>query len=187
MRSLSGRHTASISAERTRVVIVLMGVAGVGKTTVGRRLAHELGWPFHDADDFHPPENIARMRSGVPLGEAERAPWLAALAQLIGDHARRGESMVLACSALRRAHRVALLSATPEPSNVRLVLLQTDGVVLSGRLNARSGHFFPADLLDTQLETLEAPDDRDTVPVLVLDAALSIDDLVTAIRGALDV
>lgn len=164
-----------------------MGVAGAGKTTVGKRLAHELGWPFHDADDFHPPENIVRMRSGVPLGEAERAPWLAALAQLIGEHARRGASMVLACSALRRAHRVALLSATPDSRDVRLVLLQTDLNVLTGRLNTRTGHFFPADLLDTQLETLEAPADHDTVPVLVLDAARSVDDLVTAIRAALDV
>jgi gluconokinase len=172
-----------------RVVIVVMGVSGVGKTTVGRRLADQLGWPFHDADDLHPPANIAAMRSGTPLTDAQRAPWLASLAQLIGDHVGHGRSMVLACSALSRAHRAALLARTPTPGDVRLVHLVAGATLLGERVAARTGHFFPPELLASQLATLEAPESKPdaVLRVLQLDAMRPVDELVATIREAFTV
>jgi gluconokinase len=164
------------------MVIIVMGVAGAGKTTVGSRLSDELGWPFHDADDLHPPENIATMRSGAPLTETHREPWLAALAKLIGEYVRAERSMVLACSALRRSYREALLSQAPDLSSVRLVHLHADDELLRDRISGRSGHFFPSDLLATQLTTFEVPAAETDVPVLTLDASLPVDELVATIR-----
>lgn len=175
-------------AEQGReMVIVIMGVSGAGKTTVGRRLADQLGWSFHDADDLHPPASVERMRTGAPLTDEHRAPWLAALATLIGRHVRAGQPMVLACSALSRAHRAALLAQAPEPGAVRIVHLHADDSVLGERLARRHGHFFPADLLASQLATLEPPSADDTLPALELDASLPVDELVTMIRAALHV
>jgi gluconokinase len=169
------------------MVILVMGVAGAGKTTVGHRLAEELGWPFHDADDLHPPENVAAMRTGTPLTEAHREPWLAALAKLIGQYVRAERSMVLACSALRRAYREALLAETPDLSHVRVVYLHAEDELLRRRLTERRDHFFSPDLLATQLTTLEVPDSDAGVTLLVLDAARTPDALVTEIRRAFDV
>ena len=138
-------------------VLVVMGVAGAGKTTVGRALAARLGVPFHDADDHHPAENVARMRAGQPLGDAERAPWLARLNALIGDALRRDESLVLACSALRRRYRDALIPAGAPAGAVRFVYLRASRPALEERLTHRVGHYMPASLLDSQLETLEEP------------------------------
>ena len=167
------------------MVIVVMGVSGVGKTTVGRALARDLGWPFHDADDLHSPANIELMRSGSPLTDEQRQPWLSALARLIGDHAREGRSMVLACSALRRSHRMALQAKTPDPREVRLVHLAADPARLADRLGLRAGHFFPAELLTTQFDALEPPEADERV--LVLDAMEPVDRLVQSIRTELDV
>lgn len=167
------------------MVIVVMGVSGAGKTTVGRRLAAELGWPFRDADDLHLPGNIARMRSGEPLTEEQRAPWLAALAGLVGEHVREGRSMVLACSALSHAHRAALLAEVADPGAVCLVHLRAERALLAERLGARTGHFFPPDLLSTQLDTLQAPAADRGVRVITLDAARPVAELVTAVRTAL--
>lgn len=164
------------------MVIVVMGVAGAGKTTVGRELAHALGWPFHDADDFHPPESIAHMRQGVALTEAQRAPWLAALAALITEQARHGTSLVLASSALRRAHRRVLLSAGAAAGDVRVVYLRADPDVLAERIAGRTGHFFPPELLADQLATLEPPSADEGVPVLALDADRPPAELVRTIR-----
>lgn len=169
------------------MVIVIMGVSGAGKTTVGRRLADQLGWPFHDADDLHPPASVDRMRAGAPLTDEHRSPWLAALATLIGRHVRDGRPMVLACSALSRAHRAALLAQASEPGDVRFVHLRADDSVLRERLASRRGHFFPADLLASQLATLEAPLPDDALPMLEIDASLPVDELVTMIRAELDV
>jgi gluconokinase len=168
-------HTPDVSSPR---VIVLMGVAGAGKTTVGRRLAASLGWPFADADDYHPAENVARMRRGEPLTDAERAPWLAALAALVGDHVRRDVPLVLACSALRHASRDVLAPAT-------FVYLRVSPAVLAERLATRAGHFAPPALLDSQLATLEPPDhEPDTITV---DGERSPDELVAGIRAALGI
>ena len=159
------------------LVVVLMGVAGVGKTTIGRRLAAALGWEFHDADDFHPPANVAKMRAGVALDEADRAPWLTRLRALVRDVGRRGGRAVLACSALRRAHRARLMVPGV---NVRFVHLTADPGLLRARLGARRDHYMPATLLDSQLATLEPPDDAPTI-----DAAGEPDAIVDAIRRAL--
>jgi len=164
------------------MVIVVMGVAGAGKTTVGRRLADELGWTFVDADDLHAPESVERMRRGEPLGDEHRAPWLAFMAQLIADHAGRSRPLVLACSALSRSHRAALLQRVRPDDDVRLVHLHADNDVIRGRLAGRSGHFFPPALFDTQLTTLERPDDDAGVTLLTVDAARPVDDIVATIR-----
>src|SRR5882672_12643783 len=101
----------------------MMGVAGAGKTTVGQSLAESLGWAFYDADDFHPAANVEKMRRGVPLDDADRAPWLAALRQLIEGFVTSGKPAVLACSALRQAYRDSLLPSGPSRSAVELVQL----------------------------------------------------------------
>lgn len=139
-------------------VVLLMGVAGCGKTAVGRRLAGRLGVGFIDADDLHPPANVARMRRGEPLTEADREPWLDRVAEVVDG--RADEGAVLACSALRRAHREQL--GFPAPGRA-LILLDVPAAVLRERLAARAEHFFPADLLDSQLAALEPPPARHRV------------------------
>ena len=168
------------------MVIVLTGPSGSGKSTVGRRLADALGWPLHDGDDYHPPENVARMRAGVPLTDADRAPWLAALAALIAGAAAADRSLVLACSALKRAYRAALVPAGDE-GEVRFVYLRASPALLAERLAARRGHFFDPRLLDSQLAALEEPRGDEAAPVLVVDASADPDALVAEIRGALRV
>ena len=158
--------------------VVLTGVAGVGKTTIGRRLATALGWEFHDADDFHSPANVAKMRAGVALDEADRAPWLARLRALIEEIGHRSGRAVLACSALRRAHRDRL---RVPGIDVRFVHLSADPTVLRSRLAARRAHYMPATLLDSQLATLEPPNDAPAV-----DTAGDPDDVVDAIRRLLE-
>jgi len=159
------------------VVVVLMGVAGVGKTTIGRRLAAALGWSFYDADDFHSPANVAKMRAGIALDEADRVPWLARLRALIEDVGRRGGHAVLACSALRGAYREQLRVPGVD---VRFVHLTADPALLRARLAARRGHYMPATLLDSQLATLEPPDGAPTV-----DTAGDPDAIVETIRRLL--
>jgi gluconokinase len=165
------------------MVIVLTGVAGAGKTTVGRKLADQLGWPFHDADDFHPPSNIELMRRGVALTDEHRTPWLEVLAAVLGEHIRAGWPLVLACSALTRAHRAVLLSQAPPAGDVRLVHLQLEAALLGERLARRSDHFFPASLLADQLAREEPPEAGTAVPVLKLDASRPVAELVAAIRA----
>jgi gluconokinase len=143
------------------MIAVLMGVSGVGKTTLGRLLAAELGWPFLDADDFHPPANVEKMKSGRPLTDADREPWLAALAAAIRERLARGESAVLACSALKEAYRERL---RVDPC-VRFVFLKADPEVLRRRLEQRKGHYFPPHLLASQLADLEEPEDALEVDV----------------------
>jgi gluconokinase len=167
------------------VVIVVMGVAGAGKTTVGRQLARQLGWPFYDADDLHAPTSIERMRRGAPLTNEHRTPWLTGLAELIGEHTRARRSMILACSALRRSHRAALLANAHDHADVRMVHLRADPAVLADRLAGRVGHFFPPNLLASQLAALEAPDEDEGV--LVLDCDQPADELVREIRSRFDI
>ena len=133
--------------------IVIMGVAGSGKTVVGERLAAHYGYPFRDADEFHPPANVAKMSSGVPLEDADRWPWLDAIGAAI--HAAGTEGIVVACSALKRIYRERIISAAGRPVN--FVFLDGSLATLRQRIGGRRGHFMPPSLLDSQLATLERP------------------------------
>jgi gluconokinase len=137
------------------MVIVLMGVSGVGKTTVGQELAAALGWRFVDGDDFHSRANIEKMAHGTPLDEDDRRPWLAALARAVDDWIETGQDVVLACSALRRSHRRVLRGR--RDGGVRFVHLDVPADVLAARLRDRPGHFMPRALLESQLAALEPP------------------------------
>ncbi|MGA7291795.1 MAG: gluconokinase [Terriglobales bacterium] len=143
------------------MVILLMGVSGSGKTTVGHLLAVRLGWEFADADDYHPAANVEKMRSGIPLTDADRAPWLETLRALIEGWIARGKNAVLACSALKRAYRENL-RVGPE---VQAVYLKGTSELLRRRLHERVGHFMTERMLESQLATLEEP--RDAVAVEV--------------------
>lgn len=133
-----------------------MGVSGSGKTTVGRLLAQALGWEFQDADDHHPAANVEKMRAGVPLTDDDRWPWLDALNALLRQRAAAGQSLVLACSALKQVHRERLGRGVAE---LRLVHLEGSAALIGSRLAGRSGHYMPASLLASQFSTLEAPAD----------------------------
>lgn len=133
--------------------IVLFGVSGSGKSTVGKRLAPALGATFLEGDDYHPSANVAKMRAGTPLDEKDRWPWLAKLGHAIAAHARQGRPLVIACSALRRDYRDALIRAGRRP--LTFVHLAIDPQVLETRMRARRQHFMPVSLLQSQLATLQ--------------------------------
>ena len=137
----------------TRFVIVA-GVSGAGKSTVAALLAARLGWTYQDADWLHPPANVAKMRSGRPLTEEDRRPWLTAIRDWISAARSRGESGVIACSALKRAYRDHLVAGQPD---VRLVFLKGSRELIERRLALREDHFMPASLLESQFEALEEP------------------------------
>ena len=134
------------------VAVVVMGVSGCGKTTVARALADRLGWTFAEADDFHPPANIAKMEAGHPLDDDDRAPWLAAIRDWLRERADDDQDVVVTCSALKRAYRETLRGGGPR---VVFVHLDGDRETLEARMAGRSGHFMPGSLLDSQLATLE--------------------------------
>ena len=165
------------------MLIIVFGTSGAGKTTVGRSLAVRLSWPFFEGDAYHSPENVARMRAGLPLGDVERAPWLVALAQLVAEHLASGSNAVLACSALKRRYRVMLVPPGAPAGSVRFVFLRADRAVLEQRLRQRRGHFFAPQLLDSQLADLEPPAADEQV--IAVDAAQSVDAIVQAIVASL--
>jgi len=136
------------------MIVILMGVSGCGKSTVGRALAHRTGWEFLDGDDFHPPENIAKLRSGTPLDDNDRSGWIERLRSVLESKQAAGVDAVLACSALRARHRARLL--LPE-APIRLVYLKGDFSTIAARLAQRQGHFMPASLLQSQFAALEEP------------------------------
>ncbi|MCE4224817.1 gluconokinase [Methylobacterium sp. C25] len=136
------------------MVLVVMGVSGSGKSTMAELLAERLGLPFADGDDFHTLENIDRMRAGHPLDDASRRPWLARIAAWIDARLADGQGGVVACSALRRVYRDALVRGRP---CVRIVYLEGSRAVIAARLARRHGHFMPAALLDSQFADLEPP------------------------------
>jgi carbohydrate kinase (thermoresistant glucokinase family) len=136
-------------------ILVVMGVSGCGKTTIGNLLAQRLGWTFKDADWFHPASNIDKMEKGIPLTDDDRWPWLEKIAVWIGNACRSGERGVIACSALKRRYRELLMSGEAQ---TRLVFLVIPHDADEARIGARHGHFFPQQLLDSQYATLELPD-----------------------------
>src|SRR5690348_2500671 len=135
-------------------IIVVMGPAGAGKTTVGIALANSLGWRFRDADEFHSAENIQRMREGIGLTDAERAPWLAAIRRALEDALTHDQRVVLACSALKEEYRRSL-TPTNDGASLRFVYLRADEKLLRERLASRHGHYAGPELLASQLQTLE--------------------------------
>jgi gluconokinase len=162
------------------VIVVVAGVSGSGKSTVGALLASRLHWEFMDGDSLHSAANVAKMHAGVPLTDADRKPWLRAVEDWIDQRRPAGVSAVLACSALHRAYREELLAGRPE---VRLVFLMVSPAVAAARLAARHGHFFPAGLLDSQFRELQPPGQDE--PVLVLDAGRPPSELVADIIASL--
>jgi len=151
-----------------------MGVSGSGKSTVGRALAERLGWDFAEGDELHPPENVAKMAAGMPLTDADRRPWLERIADWIRDERAQGRDGVVTCSALKREYRGILAV-----DGVRFVYLRGTVALIHQRLQQRTGHFMPASLLGSQLDTLEEPAaDEDALP---LDVDRSPDELVDEI------
>jgi len=155
------------------MVVIVMGVSGAGKSTVGRALADRLGYPFLDADEFHPPQNVAKMASGMPLTDADRAPWLDALNRRLGGT----PDAVLACSALKDAYRRRLAQGL---ANCRFVHLRGDIELIRARLQTRQHRYMPASLLESQYATLEPPHDA-----IEVDIAAGILDCVEAIAARL--
>jgi len=157
--------------------LVVMGVSGSGKSTVGARLAQRLGWRFVEGDDFHPPANVAKMAAGEALTDADRAPWLDALHLLLSEAQAQGEPLVLACSALRATYR-ARLSA--DAARVRFIWLKGDAALIAARQAGRRGHFMPPALLASQFAVLEEP-----AGAIVADIAPPPDVVVDSILVAL--
>jgi gluconokinase len=157
---------------KTRFVIV-MGVAGSGKTTVGELLAQHLGWSFHDADAFHPPENIAKMTNGIPLTDSDRVPWLAALHDLISTSLKECRPAVLACSALKESYRQTLLEGN---DGVQIVYLKGSYDLLWSRLSLRKDHYMKPQMLQSQFEALEEPSNA-----LTVDVSLPVNEIVQVI------
>jgi gluconokinase len=162
-------------------VLVVMGVSGSGKTTVGEALAERLGWTFQEGDDFHPPANIAKMKAGRPLDDTDRAPWLARVAAWIAAELAAGRSGVITCSALKRSYRNVIVGGRDD---VILVYLNGSEPLIAQRVAMRRGHFMPPSLLASQFAALQAPDPAER-PVVVdirqpIDA--QVDDVVDALR-----
>ncbi len=146
------------------MIVIVAGISGSGKTTVGALLAGRLGWPFADADDFHPAANVEKMRAGIPLTDEDRWPWLRAIGVWMDERIARGEPAVITCSALKRSYRDRLLVGRP---GARMVFLAPTREVLAGRLAARHGHFFPEQLLASQFDALEPPEPDERVLTVV--------------------
>jgi gluconokinase len=161
-------------------VAVMMGVSGSGKTTIGKALARNLGWAFQEGDELHPAANIAKMKSGVPLTDHDRAPWLAKVEAWISSALRQGRSGVIACSALKRAYRDQIVAGR---ATVRLVFLQGGHDLIAERLSHRRGHFMPPALLASQFATLEAPAEAEHA--ITVDIGQSLEALVAEIAEQL--
>ena len=157
---------------KTRFFIVT-GVSGCGKTSVGKALAQSLGWDFYDADDFHPPENVTKMANGIPLDDSDRAPWLAALNELISSSLKADKPGVLACSALKERYRQRLMDNN---IGVQIVYLKGSYDLIWSRMEKRTDHYMKPHMLKSQFETLEEPTNA-----LTIDISMSVDDIVRKI------
>ena len=158
------------------MIVVLMGVCGSGKTVVGQALATDLGWPFFDGDDFHPPASVAKMAAGTPLTDADRWPWLDRLASEMAAVNERGANAVFACSALKQAYRDRFGRA----GDVRFVHLKGEAATIAARMAARSHRYMPPSLLASQFATLEEPEEA-----IVVDVRDAIPAQTARIRAAL--
>jgi gluconokinase len=150
-------------------IVVIMGVSGSGKSTVAKRLAQKLGWLFQEGDDLHPPANIAKMSAGLPLNDADRIPWLAAIANWIETEAFQGRPAIITCSGLKRVYRDFLRQ---DRCFVRMVFLEGPEPLIAGRVAARKGHFMPPDLLQSQFDDLEPPAPDEGVLFIPIDQPL---------------
>lgn len=172
-----GRLSRGNESQRVAMFVLIMGVTGAGKTTIGKLLSAQLGWRFYDADDYHSAENIRKMASGVALTDEDRRPWLQQLHKLIVDHKDRNENGVLACSALKNAYR-SILSAD---ADVAVVYLKADPDVIRARLGSRRGHYMSQRLIESQFLDLQEPE-----ACIILDAALPAEQIVSVIFSQLD-
>jgi len=152
---------------------IVMGVSGCGKSSICKALAENLGWDFHDADDFHPPANVAKMASGIPLDDSDRAPWLDSLHDLISSSLTQNRPGVLACSALKERYRQQLMKGN---DGVQLVYLKGSYDLIWSRMIARKDHWMKPHMLQSQFTTLEEP-----ANALTVDVSLSIDEIVQEI------
>ena len=169
------------AAAATGYALIVMGVSGSGKSTVAELLAKRLGWPFMEGDRLHPPANVEKMRQGIPLTDADRAPWLDRIGEELKSSAAEGRSCVLTCSALKRAYRDRIRSARPD---VRFVYLKGSEALIGARLAARRHEYMPASLLRSQFDTLEEPT-PDEPGVVTVDVDGSADKEVGAVITAL--
>ncbi|MCP9496420.1 MAG: gluconokinase [Pyrinomonadaceae bacterium MAG19_C2-C3] len=160
------------------MVAIVMGVSGSGKTTIGELLAQKLKCEFADADDFHPPANVAKMSAGIPLDDDDRAPWLRALRDLISEHLEARRYLVLACSALKESYREQLQISDA----VKIIYLKGDYKIIADRLHDRRGHYMNPRLLDSQFATLEEPAGEN---IITVDIAGTPDEIVSQIMRAL--
>jgi gluconokinase len=158
--------------------IILMGVSGCGKTSVGQRLSQKYGWHFFDGDDYQPQENIAKMAAGIPLEDDDRFPWLETLNNLISEHLEKEQTLLLASSALKQKYRDQLAKGNPQ---IVFVYLKGDFDLIFKRMKARAGHYMKAQMLRSQFEALEEPTNALTVEI-----SQSLDDIVNEISALLD-
>lgn len=158
-------------------IILIMGVAGSGKTTIGRRLAMELGWPYHEADDFHSAANKDKMGRGIPLDDYDRAPWLASIRTAMDDCVGSGQSAVFTCSGLKEKYRRVLMDGAPA---VSLVYLACDFETSLARVGRRQNHYMKADMVKSQFDALEVPTDA-----LTVDTKLPPDKIIAEVRRSL--
>jgi gluconokinase len=164
-------------------IIVVMGVSGSGKTTIGRLLARELGWPFEEGDELHPAANVAKMKAGIPLDDNDRRPWLEAVADWIDRQRRAGGHGVITSSALKKAYRDKIVGNRPD---VGIVYLRGDRDLIASRLARRRGHFMPASLLDSQFATLEEPGPEEHAAIVDVEDApeATVDKIMAKLREA---
>jgi gluconokinase len=162
-------------------VLIVMGVSGSGKSTIGEMLAARLGWNYEDGDRFHPASNVAKMSAGQPLTDEDRWPWLRAIADEIDRICEAGQHAVIACSALKRAYRDILVHGR---NDVRIIYLDGTEQLIAGRLARRKGHFMPPGLLASQFKTLEPPGEGENPLTVSIDAPVDaiVDDIISQLR-----
>jgi gluconokinase len=154
---------------------LIMGVSGSGKTTLGKALAQKLGWDFFDADDFHPPGNIAKMTAGIPLSDSDRAPWLASVHDQLLSTQKARHHPVLACSALKDKYRAQLLEGL---DGIAIIYLKGSHDLIFSRISIREGHYMKPEMLRSQFDVLEEPKDA-----VVLDVGMSLEEMIDTIIG----